>query len=41
MKTIKYNLTNSCEKFHDILINDPNRLQNIHSDQKFDRERKS
>ena len=40
-KTLKYNLTNSCEKFHDILINDPNLLQSIHSDQKYDCERKS
>ena len=33
--SVKYNLTNSCEKFHDILINDPNLLQSIiHSDQK-------
>ena len=41
IKTLKYNLTNSCEKFHDILINDPNLLQSIHSNQKYDRERKS
>ena len=40
IKTLKYNLTNSCEKCH-ILINDPNLLQSIHSDQKYDRERKS
>ena len=36
----KYNLTNSCEKFHSILLNDPNLLQSIHSDQKYDHERK-
>ena len=41
IKTLKYNLINSCEKFHDILINDPNLLQSIHSDQKYDCERKS
>ena len=41
IKTLKYNLTNSCEKFHDILINDPNLLQSIHLDQKYYRERKS
>ena len=41
IKTLKYNWTNSGEKFHDILINDPNLLQSIiHSDQKYDRERK-
>ena len=37
---VKYNLTNSCEKFHDTLINDPNLLQSIHSDPKYVRERK-
>lgn len=39
--SVKYNLTNSCEKFHDILKNDPFLLQSIHSDQKYDGERKS
>lgn len=32
---VKHNLTNLCEKFHDSLIIDPNLLQSIYSDLKY------
>ena len=35
---VKYNLTNSCEKFHDLLNNDSNLLKKIHSNEKYAKE---